>query len=63
MEYYSAIKRNENESFVEMWMDLKTIIQSEISQTKSDVNTYMWNLEKWYAAAVAAKSLQSCPTL
>ena len=23
----------------------------------------MWNLEKWYAAAAAAKSLQSCPTL
>ena len=63
MEYYSAIKRNENESFVEMWMYLKTIIQSEISQTKSDINTYMWNLEKWYAAAPAAKLLQSCPTL
>ena len=23
----------------------------------------MWNLEKWYAAVAAAKSLQSCPTL
>ena len=29
MEYYSAIKRNEIESFVETWMDLKTVIQSE----------------------------------
>ena len=46
--YYSAMKRNETESFVEMWMDLETIIQSEISQKKSDINTYMWNLEKWY---------------
>ena len=31
MGYYSAIKRNETASFVEMWMDLKTVIQSEIS--------------------------------
>ena len=29
MEYYSAIKRNEIGSFVEMWMDLETVIQSE----------------------------------
>ena len=28
MEYYSAIKRNEIGSFVEMWMDLETAIQS-----------------------------------
>ena len=26
MEYYSAIKRNEIGSFVEMWMDLETVI-------------------------------------
>ena len=32
MEYYSAIKRNEIESFVEKWMDLETVIQSEVSQ-------------------------------
>ena len=31
MEYYSAIKRNEIGSFVEMWMDLESILQSEIS--------------------------------
>ena len=31
MEYYSAIKRNETESFVETWMDLETVIQSELS--------------------------------
>ena len=28
MEYYSAIKRNEIGSFVEMWMHLETVIQS-----------------------------------
>ena len=32
MEYYTAIKRNETGSFVEMWMDLETVIQSEVSQ-------------------------------
>ena len=32
MEYYSAIKIIENGSFVEMWMDLETVIQSEVSQ-------------------------------
>ena len=30
MEYYSAIKRNEIGSFVEMRMDLGTVIQSEV---------------------------------
>ena len=32
MEYCSAIKRNEIWSFVETWMDLETVIQSEVSQ-------------------------------
>ena len=32
MEYYSAIKRNEIGSSVETWMDLETVIQSEVSQ-------------------------------
>ena len=32
MEYYSALKRKETESFVETWMDLETVIQSEVSQ-------------------------------
>ena len=32
IEYYSVIERNEIGSFVEMWMDLKTATQSEVSQ-------------------------------
>ena len=32
MEYYSAIKRNNIESFVVRWMDLESVIQSEVSQ-------------------------------
>ena len=31
MEYYSAIKRNEIGSFVETWIHLETVIQSEVS--------------------------------
>ena len=34
MEYYSTIKRNKTGSFVETWMDLETVIQSEVSQTR-----------------------------
>ena len=42
----SAIKMDKTESFAETWMDLETVIQSEISQKKK--NTNMWNLEKWH---------------
>ena len=36
MEYYSAIKRNDIGSFVEMWMNLETVIQSEVSQKEKN---------------------------
>ena len=36
MEYYSAIKRNETELFVVRWMDLETVIQSEVSQKEKN---------------------------
>ena len=36
MEYYSAIKRNEIELFVVKWMDLESVIQSEISQKEKN---------------------------
>ena len=36
MEYYSAIKRNKIGSFEEMWMDLETVIQSEVSQKEKN---------------------------
>ena len=32
MKYYSAIRRKEIESFVELWMNLESVIQSEVSQ-------------------------------
>ena len=38
MEYYSAIKRNEIGLFVETWMNLETVIQSEVSQKEKKTN-------------------------
>ena len=35
MEYYSAIKRNNIGSFVVMWMDLHSDIQSEVRKTNT----------------------------
>ena len=36
MEYYSAIKRNGMELFVVRWMELESVIQSEVSHTEKD---------------------------
>ena len=48
MQYYSAIKRNKIELFVVRWMDLESVIQSEVSQKEKIpyANTYIWNLKK-----------------
>ena len=49
MEYYSAIKRNEMEVFVVKWMELESVIQSEVSQKEKQIqyaNTYIWNLRE-----------------
>ena len=50
MEYCSAIKRNAFESVLLRWMNLLSIIQSEVSQKEkiSYSNAYILNLEKWY---------------
>ena len=36
VEYYSTIKRNEIGSFVETWMNLETVIQSEVSEKEKN---------------------------
>ena len=51
MEYYSAIKRNAFESILIRWMNLESVMQSEVSQKekhKYHSNAYIKNLEKWY---------------
>ena len=47
MDYYSAIKKNEIMPFAETWMDLETIILSEVKSERQipyDI-IYMWNLK------------------
>ena len=36
MEHYSAIKRNEIELFVVRWMDLESVLRSEVSQKEKN---------------------------
>ena len=36
VEYYSTLKRTEIGSFVETWMDLETVLQSEASQKEKN---------------------------
>ena len=36
IEYYSTIKRNEIELFAVRWMDLESVIQSEVSQKEKN---------------------------
>ena len=49
MEYYSATKRNEIELFVVRWMDLESVIQSEVSQKEQNkycMLTYIYGILK-----------------
>ena len=52
MEYYSVIKRNKIGSFVETWLDLESVIRSEVKSEREKqilyINACMWNLQKWY---------------
>ncbi|WP_077888368.1 hypothetical protein, partial [Escherichia coli] len=36
MEYYSAIKSNKSGSFVDTWIDLEIVIQSEVRKRKTN---------------------------
>ena len=47
MEYYSVIKKNEILLFSTMWIDLESIMLSEISQRNIIILlTFLWNLKK-----------------
>ena len=49
MEYYSAIKRNEIELFVVRWMDLESVVRSEVSQkekNKYHMLTHVYGIQK-----------------
>ena len=47
--YYTAIKKNRILPTVTTWIDLESVMLSEISQTEDKycmISTYMWNLRK-----------------
>ena len=46
MEYYSAMKRNKIGLFVEMWMDLETIIQSQSEKIKYCMSMHIYGIKK-----------------
>ena len=49
MEYYSAVKSNELESLVVMWMDLESVTQNEVCQKEKNnynILTHTCGVEK-----------------
>ena len=49
MEYYSTIKRNEIVPVAEIWMDLETVVQSEVSlkeKNKYNMLTHIYGILK-----------------
>ena len=68
MEYYSAIKKNEIMPFVATWIELETLILSEVRKTKTNTIydiTYIWNLiygtnEPFYRRETHGLGEQTC---
>ena len=53
MEYYSTIKRNKIELFVVRWMDIVSVIQSEVSQkekNKYHLLKHIYGIKKKYGS-------------
>ena len=49
MEYYSPIKRNRTGSFIMMWVDLESVIQSDASQkekNKYHILMHIYDIQK-----------------
>ena len=49
MEYYSAIKRNKIDLFVVRWVDLESVIESEVSQKEKNkyrMLTHIYGISK-----------------
>ena len=62
MEYYSVMKRNKIGSFVVMWMNLESVIQSEVSQKKENIIYYCTYVESTKMVQFSPVT-QSCLTL
>ena len=65
MEYYSAIKKEEIRPFAATWLDLESVILSEVSQTEKvkycDI-PYMWNLKSNDTNELTSKTETSLQT-
>ena len=48
MDYYSAIKRNTFESVLMRWMNLESIIQSDVSQKEKDKYRILMHIYRIY---------------
>ena len=53
MEYYSSIKKNEKMPFAATWMELETLILSEVSQKKKNTfpqkrKSWTWRIDLWF---------------
>ena len=57
MEYYSAIKRNEIKLFVVRWMDLESVIQSEVSQKEKNKYQILMNIYGIYIKKMVLMNL------
>ena len=62
MEYHSAFKRKKILWYATAWKNLKDFMVREVRNSQKDKH-YAFHLYGVLAAATAAKSLQSCPTL
>ena len=57
MEYYSAIKRNKIELFVVRWMDIETVMQSEVSQKEKNKYSMLTHIYGILKKKMALKNL------
>ena len=44
MDYYSVIEKKKNGPFVDMWMDLETVVQTKISQKEKNKNKNKYHI-------------------
>ena len=61
MEYYSAIKKNTSESLSEVdepRAHYRELSKSEREKQISYINTYIWNLEKWYNEPICRAAIE-----
>ena len=63
MEYYSTIKRNEIELFVVRWMDLESVIESQVShkeKNKYHMLTHIYGIKKKIMKNLGARWEKRC---